>query len=462
MDIPSFHRIIPWDEVGEEEGTGIVHIAPGCGAEDFELGEIHDLPALAPLTENGIFVDGFGWLTGRDVHDVAHDIFHNLEDKDRLYRVDDYTHRYPVCWRCATPLVFRLVDEWFINMGELYDKPREEVTAEEVDASLRYQIMEVVDQIKWVPEFGYAREMDWLRNMQDWMISKKRYWGLALPIWVCDDAGLRPLRGHRRRGRTARARRRGLGHLRGAHAAPPLRGRGQDRVPQVRQHDDAHRGRGQSVAGRRQRRLLHHAVPHQPRVSGRSGFPRNWISESFPGQFRNWFYSLITMSTVFERKPPTKVVHGYSTLFAEDGRPMHKSWGNAIWFDDAAEKIGVDTMRWLFMNQKLDQNLLFGYARADEARRRFIIPLWNVYAFFVTYAGIDEWTPPADLLDNPSRYEEGQPHLSDPWTDDCRADRAGSLDHRPPARDHRRDDRRLRGLRPGQNRSNRPKPSSTT
>ncbi len=97
---------------------------------------------------------------------------------------------------------------------------------------------------------------------------------------------------------------------------------------------------------------------------------------------------------------------------------MHKSWGNAIWFDDAAEAMGVDTMRWLFANQKLDQNLLFGYHRADETRRRFIIPLWNVYAFFVTYAGIDGWTPPKSLLTNPGRLDEGQPHLDAPWTPD--------------------------------------------
>jgi isoleucyl-tRNA synthetase len=178
-EVPEIHRIIEWDEVGEEEGTGIVHIAPGCGAEDFELGQEYDLPAIAPLSEGGIFLEGFDWLTGRNVHEIAHPIFDNLREKGLLYRVDPYTHRYPVCWRCGTPLVFRLVNEWFINMGELYDKPREEVTEEEVDQSLRYQIMEVVDQIQWIPEFGYDREMDWLRNMHDWMISKKRYWGLA-------------------------------------------------------------------------------------------------------------------------------------------------------------------------------------------------------------------------------------------------------------------------------------------
>jgi isoleucyl-tRNA synthetase len=147
--------------------------------------------------------------------------------------------------------------------------------------------------------------------------------------------------------------------------------------------------------------------------------PANWISESFPGQFRNWFYSLITMSTVFERMPPTKIVHGYSTLLDETGREMHKSWGNAIWFDDAAEKMGVDTMRWMYLNQKLDQDMLFGYKIADETRRRFLIPLWNVYAFFVTYARIDDWTPPEALLDNPATLDAGAPHLHAPWTPDA-------------------------------------------
>ena len=418
LNIPNFHRIITWDEVGEEEGTGIVHIAPGCGAEDYELGEIHDLPALAPLTEDGIFVEGFGWLTGRAVHDVAHDIFHNLEDKDKLYRVDSYTHRYPVCWRCDTPLVFRLVDEWFINMGELYDKPREEVTPEEVDASLRYQIMEVVDQIKWIPDFGYAREMDWLRNMQDWMISKKRYWGLALPIWVCDNKSCDH---HEVLGDEDELRARAVEGWDVFEGHTPHRPY-VDAVKIACPKCDSTMTRIQDVgnpwldAGS----VAYSTTQYRTnREYWEKWVPANWISESFPGQFRNWFYSLITMSTVFERKPPTQIVHGYSTLVAEDGRPMHKSWGNAIWFDDAAETIGVDTMRWRFMNQKLDQNLVFGYHGTDEARRRFIIPLWNTYAFFVTYARIDGWSPPAELLDNPSHHDEGLPNLWSPWTDDA-------------------------------------------
>ena len=127
-------------------------------------------------------------------------------------------------------------------------------------------------------------------------------------------------------------------------------------------------------------------------------FPADLISESFPGQFRNWFYSLIAMSTVMEGRAPFKHNFSYATLFAEDGREMHKSWGNAIWFDDAAEKMGVDVMRWLYCIAKPEQNLAFGFNNADEVRRQFLIPLWNVYSFLVTYANVDGWQPTADSV----------------------------------------------------------------
>ncbi len=393
---PAAHRIIPWNAVGEAEGTGIVHIAPGCGAEDFQLGKEFGLPALAPLTEEGIFLEGFGWLAGRDVLEVAHDIFHDLEAKGRLYRFDPYTHRYPMCWRCGTPLVFRLVDEWLISMGPVYDKPREEVTPEEKAASLRYQIMDVADQIQWIPEFGHERELEWLRNMHDWMISKKRYWGLALPIWVCDDPGCAHFEvlgdEDELRARAITGWEEFAGHtphrpfVDAIKLACPQCGGQMTRIKDV--------GNPWLDAGSVAYSTMRYRTD---REYWSKWVPAAWISESFPGQFRNWFYSLITMSTMFEQIPPAQIVHGYATLWAEDGRPMHKSWGNAIWFDDAAEKMGVDTMRWMYLNQKLDQNMLFGYTKADETRRRFIIPLWNVYAFFVNYARIDGWTPPAGM-----------------------------------------------------------------
>src|SRR4051812_28266275 len=183
------HRGVPWTDVGEDEGTGIVHIAPGCGAEDYQLGKSLSLPVIAPLDEDGRYVAGFGDLTGLDVSGIAERIIADLETRGFFYHVEPYSHRYPHCWRCNTPLVFRVVDEWYISMGQVYDTPRDQLTREQIDASLRYQIMEVVDQIRWIPGFGYERELDWLRSMADWMISKKRYWGLALPIWECRSCG---------------------------------------------------------------------------------------------------------------------------------------------------------------------------------------------------------------------------------------------------------------------------------
>jgi isoleucyl-tRNA synthetase len=386
---PYQHVVIPWNEVGEDEGTGIVHIAPGCGAEDFQLGKALGLPVIAPLDEAGIFVDGFGNLSGSDVRDVADPIIEHLKRTGRFYRLETITHRYPHCWRCGTPLVFRLVDEWFISMGPLYDQPRETLTREQVDASLRYQIMEVVDQIRWIPDFGYERELDWLRNMHDWMISKKRYWGLALPIYDCSACGTVEVIG----GREALKERAVEGwdafeghtphrpYVDAVKIACPACGAPVERIKDV--------GNPWLDAGIVPFSTLHY---REDPDYWRQWFPADFITESFPGQFRNWFYSMLAMSTVLRREPPFKTIFGYALVFAEDGRQMHKSWGNAIEFDEAADRMGVDVMRWMFAKARPEENILFGWHAADEARRELLI-LWNVYSFLVTYARLAGWTP---------------------------------------------------------------------
>ncbi|MFQ6617759.1 MAG: class I tRNA ligase family protein [Fidelibacterota bacterium] len=149
------HFVIPWEEVSELEGTGIVHIAPGCGKEDYTLSKKYNLKAIAPLDESGYYIDGFNWLSGQNVSQVTEQIYHNLDKKGILLKREEIVHRYPVCWRCESELIFRLVDEWFISMDEL-----------------RYEIMEVTKRIKWMPDYGLDRELDWLRNMHDWCISK--------------------------------------------------------------------------------------------------------------------------------------------------------------------------------------------------------------------------------------------------------------------------------------------------
>jgi len=367
------HRIILWDEVSEEEGTGIVHIATGCGAEDFRLGQEHGLPVVAPLNDEGVFVNGFGWLTGKSSAEAAQPIFADLKEKGLLYSVDDYTHRYPVCWRCRTELVFRLVDEWFISMDEL-----------------RYDMMDITRQIRWIPAFGLERELDWLRNMHDWMISKKRYWGLALPIWECDECGHFEVIGdeHELHERAVEGWQEFEGHAPHRPWIDAVKVKCSKCGAVISRIADV--GSPWLDAGIVSFSTLRYRSDPD---YWRAWYPADWISESFPGQFRNWFYSLLAMATVVENTPPFLSCFGYATLLAEDGREMHKSWGNAIEFNEAADRMGVDVVRWLYCSHKPETNLIFGYGRADEVRRQFMIPLWNVYSFFVTYANIDGWEP---------------------------------------------------------------------
>jgi len=386
------HRVIAWDDVTEDEGTGIVHIAPGAGAEDYHLGKTLGLPVIAPLKEDGHYLDGYAWLSGLDAQGVTERIVADLAERGFFYHLEPYTHRYPHCWRCGTALLFRVVDEWYISMGEVYDKPRSELTAEEKARSLRYQIMDVVDQIRWIPGFGYERELDWLRTMADWMISKKRYWGLALPIWECAECGaFDVVSGHEELMERAVD---GWAEFEGHTPHRPYVdavkiacrscGGMTSRIPDV--------GNPWLDAGIVPFSTLHYRT--EPEY-WRLWFPAAFITESFPGQFRNWFYSLLAMSTVMRGEPPFKTILGYATLFGEDGRPMHKSWGNAIEFNEAAERMGVDVMRWMYARQRPEENILFGYRTADEARRELLV-LWNVFRFFVENARLHDWRPSAE------------------------------------------------------------------
>ncbi|HET7727678.1 MAG TPA: class I tRNA ligase family protein [Candidatus Limnocylindrales bacterium] len=389
------HRIVAWDEVGEEEGTGIVHIAPGCGAEDYQLGTALGLPVIGPIDEDGLYYPGFGWLSGREAPAITQAIVDDLERRGIFYHLEPYRHRYPHCWRCGTPLLFRLVDEWFITMGPVYDRPRDQLTKAEVDASLRYQIMEVVDRIRWIPDFGYERELDWLLNMRDWMISKKRYYGLALPIYDCETCGTFEVIGGREelRERAIEGWETFEGHtphrpyVDAVKIACSSCGQPVSRIPDV--------GNPWLDAGIVPFSTLHY---RERPDEWAKWYPADFITESFPGQFRNWFYAMLAMGTVLRREPPFRTIFGYALVYGEDGRPMHKSWGNAIEFDEAADRMGVDVMRWMFAKARPEDNILFGWHAADEARRELLV-LWNVYAFFVSYARLAGWVPDRRLDD---------------------------------------------------------------
>jgi isoleucyl-tRNA synthetase len=385
------HRVIAWNDVSASEGTGIVHIAPGCGKEDFALSKVNDLAVVAPINEFGVYVDGFDWLTGQYVHEVATPILKNLEEKGFLYRGEQYKHRYPVCWRCNTDLVFRLVDEWFISMDDL-----------------RQPMMDVTRQVNWVPSFGMDRELDWLAHMDDWMISKKRYWGLALPIYECAACGTFEVIGSETelQERAVAGWDEFAGHtphrpwIDAVKIACSKCGEAVSRIPDV--------GNPWLDAGIVAFSTLKY---RHDRDYWNDWYPVDLITESFPGQFRNWFYAVIAESTALTGRPAFRNVFSYALMRDEKGEEMHKSKGNAIWFEDAAETMGVDTMRWLFSTVNPSVNVNFGFGVADEVRRRFILPLWNSYAFFTTYARIDGFDP----TDDQSAVPVAERSLLDRW-----------------------------------------------
>ncbi len=406
---PHFHRIVlAKDLVNEEEGTGIVHIVPGAGTEDYHLvkNDLQWSEVIFPVVdEAGHYISGYGDLSGQDAKKHPEIITDYLKKKEAgyyLFKTEKHRHAYPTCWRCGTELIWRLVDEWYIDMDK----------KDKNGLSLREKMIAAAKKIHWIPGFGLERELDWLKNMHDWLISKKRYWGLALPIWECPKCG----------------------HFEVIGGKEELRKRAiegwdkfQDHTPHRPWIDDikircpkcgATMNRIKDVgnpwldAG-----IVSFSTLVDPKTGQvsyltdkkywRKWFPADLILECFPGQFRNWFYSLIAMAAELENTAPTKTIFGHALVRDQRGEEMHKSKGNAIWFDEAAEKMGVDVMRWMYARQNPEINLNFGYQIADKVRRQFHLTLWNTYRFFITYyrltlinkANLKSIAPSQNILD---------------------------------------------------------------
>ncbi len=387
------HRVIAWEMVTESEGSGIVHIAPGCGSEDYRLGKEFSLPAVAPLDQMGNFLEPFGRLAGRNFVSVANDIADDLKERGVLVAKERYVHRYPHCWRCKEELVYRLVDEWYINMA------------------WRDRIMQATRGAQWIPEWGMDRELDWLKNMGDWMISKKRYWGLALPIWECDDCGHFEVIGSQSelKERAVAGWEEFEGHSphRPWVDAVKIKCAKCGATPVSRVKDVGNPWLDASI------------VPFSTmgyfdnRESWEEWFPAEFVVEALPGQFRNWFYALLAVSTMMVDKAPFKTLLGHGLVLDDQMEEMHKSKGNAIEFNAAADKFGVDVMRWMYCNHSPERNLAFGPAHIDEVRAKTIRPLWNTYAFFVNYARLDEFDPTKDVLPIERRTDLDRWILSD-------------------------------------------------
>ena len=384
------HRVIPWDDVTLDEGTGIVHIAPGCGGEDFELSKVHDLRVLTPVDESGRFYDDYGWLHGLSTVEASDQITAELGERGRLVAAEQIVHRYPHCWRCDTPLIFRITDDWFIAVD-----------------GLRPALLEANATVEWTPAYMGKRMDDWLRNMGDWNISRRRYYGLPLPIYEC-ACGHVTLVGSK--AELAERAVSGLDQLEELRRPwvdeVPIRceacGETVRRIPEV---GDVWLDAGivpfstlgwespeyvpQGYATGAAKGLTTADLPDH--AYWEDWFPADWVTE-MREQIRLWFYSQLLMSVALVGRAPFRKVLGYEKMLDEHGREMHGSWGNMIEAEDAFTRMGADVMRWQYCGQPPNQNLLFGFGPAHEIRRR-LLTLWNSVRFLVDYANIEGWTP---------------------------------------------------------------------
>jgi isoleucyl-tRNA synthetase len=384
------HRVIPWSDVSLDEGTGIVHIAPGAGQEDFELGRVHDLPVLSPVDEAGRFYEDYGWLHGLSTTEAADQIVGRLAETGFLLEAGAYLHRYPHCWRCDTPLIWRVTDDWLIRVDDL-----------------RQPLLDANATVEWTPAYMGKRMDDWLRNMGDWNISRRRYYGLPLPFYPCECGHLNVL------GSKAELLERATGPV---DDLPELRrpwldairirceacGSEVERIPEVGDvwldagivpfstlgwENPEHVPEGYATGaakGLTRADLPDHATWEQ-------WFPADWVSE-MREQIRLWFYSQLFMSVALTGRAPFSKVLGYEKMLDERGREMHSSWGNTIDAPDAFARMGADVMRWQFCAQPPDRNLLFGFGPAHEIQRK-LLTLWNSVTFLTQYGNIASFEP---------------------------------------------------------------------
>jgi isoleucyl-tRNA synthetase len=384
------HRVIPWDEVSLEEGSGIVHIAPGAGTEDFELSRVHNLPVLVAIDEAGRMTADYGDFSGLTTEEVEQPVIDALRERGLLYDAGRIVHRYPTCWRCGTPLLFRVVDDWFISCEEI-----------------RQPMLDANATVEWTPSFYSKRMDDWLRNMGDWNISRKRYFGLPLPFYPCSCGRLNVIGSRRELEERATA---GLEQLQELHrpwideVIVRCESCGED-IRRVTEVGDAWLDAGivpfstlgwqnpaavengyatGAARGLSDADLPDHAYWEQ-------WFPADWVSE-MREQIRLWFYSISFMSVTLEGRSPYRKVLTYEKLLDETGREMHRSWGNAIAVDEALSSMGADVMRWMYCEQIPSQNIKFGYGPAHEVKRR-LLTFWHSVKFFVDYANVAGFKP---------------------------------------------------------------------
>lgn len=370
MESEGAFRVVVANFVTTEDGTGIVHIAPAFGEDDYELGLSAGLPRTNPVDSRGCFDERVTDFAGLNVHDANKEIIRWLKENGKLIRQETIDHNYPHCWRDDTPLIYKTVPTWYVNVTKVKE-----------------DMLEANQKINWVPShIRDGRFGSWLANARDWAVSRSRFWGAPIPIWRCDKTDELYVPGS-----VAELSEKWGQPVTNLHRPfidevtfPSPAGGTFRRVPEVL---DCWFESGS----------MPYAQVHYPFEQ------KQWFDENFPADFiveyiaqtRGWFYTLVVLSAALKKKPPFSNCICHGVVLAEDGRKMSKRLKNYPDPMEVVNKYGSDSLRIALLSSPVVRggNLRFTEKDVEESMRSFMIPFWNAYHFFTTYANIDGWKP---------------------------------------------------------------------
>jgi isoleucyl-tRNA synthetase len=369
------HTVLAADFVTAHEGTGLVHTAIAFGEDDFRLGERYGLRVVNPVRPDGTYDERIGPYAGRSVKDADPDLIEDLRARGRLLRAETYEHSYPHCWRCGTPLLYYAKPSWYIATSAVKDR-----------------LLAANESVSWHPEHvKHGRFGNWLAGNVDWALSRERYWGTPLPVWRCsgDPAHVLVV------GSFAQ-----LAELSGAELTDPHRpfvdaisfpcpecGADMRRVPDV---IDVWFDSGAMP-------FAQYHAPHEGMERFTARFPADFVCEALD-QTRGWFYSLLAVSTLLFDRSSYRNVVCLGLILDEHGRKMSKSLGNVVAPWDVLDRYGADALRWYFFTSKQPwDGYRFSLQAIGEGVRRFLLQLWNTYAFYVLYANANGLTVSPEL-----------------------------------------------------------------
>lgn len=369
------HYVVLEGFVTTEDGTGLVHMAPAFGAEDMGAALEHDLPILMTVAPDGTFIQAVRPWAGQFVKDADPYITEDLRSRGLLFRSETYTHTYPFCWRCGTPLLYYARPTWYIRTSQFKDR-----------------LVELNNTINWYPgHIRSGRFGNWLENNIDWALGRERYWGTPLPVWICEDCGHQECVGSR--AELSQKVGRDLSKL-------DLHRPYVDEITYI--HADCG-GKMKRVpelidvwfdSGSMPYAQWHYPFEHQEEFKNQ--YPADYICEAVD-QTRGWFYSLHAISTLLNDQVSFKNVICLGLILDGDGQKMSKHVGNIIDPWDVINQHGSDAMRWYMLSSSPPgQERRFSIDLVGEVVRNFTLTLWNTYSFFVTYANLDGWKPDSE------------------------------------------------------------------